>query len=118
MMSHSLQQDVLVITVHEDPGVDGRAGLLTDIGDLVRVRRPAFAVIVLDDDAATEAVVSVVLRAHRLCSDLGVVLSVAACGAPVRRLLEAGADTRGIRLVIHARAETAIATATALTAAA
>ncbi|MFI7400621.1 hypothetical protein ACIBW9_09045 [Streptomyces sp. NPDC049541] len=39
--------------------------------------------------------------------------------APVRRLLAAGADAEDdIRLVIHARADTAIATATALTVAA
>ncbi|MFB9467126.1 hypothetical protein [Streptomyces cinereospinus] len=118
MMSHTLDQDALVITVHDDPGVDRRAALLAEIGDLVQGYRPASVVVVLDESAATEAALSVVLRAHRLCSRLGLVMSVATRSAPARRRLEADADTRGVRLVIHARADTAIATATALTAAA
>ncbi|MFF7969713.1 hypothetical protein [Streptomyces sp. NPDC007905] len=118
MMSHSLNQGVLVITVHDDPGIGGRAALLAHISGLVRGHKPASLVIVLDEPAAGDAAVSVVLRTHRLCGRFGLVMSVATHSAPVRRLLEAGADTGGIRLVIHARADTAIATATALTAAA
>lgn len=119
MMSHMLEQRVLVITVHDDPGVDMRAALLTEISDLVHGYKPASVVIVLDHPTPTQAALSVVLRAHRLCSRLDLVMSVATHSAPLRRLLAAGADTEeGIRLVVHARADTAIATATALTTAA
>ncbi|MGX1267583.1 hypothetical protein [Streptomyces phaeoluteigriseus] len=119
MMSHVLEQDVLVITVHADPGIGGRATLLAGIGDLIEGHMPASVVVVLDEAAATEAAVGVVLRTHRLCSRLGLVMSVATHSAPARRLLdEANADTNGIRLIIHARADIAIATATALTTAA
>ncbi|CAL9338790.1 hypothetical protein SUDANB58_00222 [Streptomyces sp. enrichment culture] len=117
MLSHALERGVLVITVPSDPGVDGRAPLLERIGGLVRAHRPAPVVIVLDEPAATGAAVSVVLRAHRLCSALGVLMSVATHSAPTRRLLEANADTSGTRLVIHARADTAV-TAAAFAAAA
>lgn len=56
-----------------------------------------------------------VLRAHRLCDRLGLVMSVATHSAPARRLLdEANSETGGIRLIVHARADIAIATATAL----
>ncbi|MEU1463191.1 hypothetical protein ABZ467_21350 [Streptomyces sp. NPDC005727] len=117
-MSHSLVRGVLVITLHDDPGVGGRAALLDQISALVEGHRPVALVVVLDGDAGAETAVAVVLRSHRLCSRLGLVMSVATHSAPLRRLLEAGADTAGTRLVIHARADTAIATATALTAAA
>lgn len=118
MMPHTLKKRVLVITMHDDPGVDSRVALLTEISDLVHGHKPASVVIILAQPSPTQAALSVVLRAHHLCSRLDLVLSVASHSAPVRRLLAAGADPGGIRLVIHARADTAIATATALTTAA
>ncbi|MEV6612602.1 hypothetical protein AB0N31_01640 [Streptomyces sp. NPDC051051] len=119
MMSHALDLDVLVITVHADPGADGREGLLAQVSALVEGHMPVFVVMVLDESAATDATVGVVLRVHRLCSRLGLLMSVATHSAPARRLLdEASADNSGIRLIIHARADVAVATATALTTAA
>ncbi|MER7481647.1 hypothetical protein ABTX60_29130 [Streptomyces sp. NPDC126510] len=109
MLSHSLDHGVLVITVHQDPGIGGRATLLTRISDLVQAYRPAPVVIVLDEPAARSAVVSVVLRVHHLCSRTGTLMSVATHSAPVRRTLETDADTAGTRLVVHARADTAVA---------
>ncbi|MGW7210776.1 hypothetical protein [Streptomyces sp. NPDC054837] len=112
------ERRVLVITMHDDPGIDMRAALLTEISDLVHAYKPASVVIVLDQPAPTQAALSVVLRAHRLCSRLGLVMSVATHSAPTRRLLATGVETEDIRLIIHASADTAIATATALTMAA
>ncbi|WP_435278877.1 hypothetical protein [Streptomyces sp. 1222.5] len=121
MVSHALDQGVLVVTVHDDPGSDGRAVLLARISDLVKGRAPTSLVLVLDGPAAADSAVGVVLRVHRLCNRLGLVMSVATHSAPVRRLLEADADTDigGTRLVVLARADTALQlTAAALTAAA
>ncbi|MCX3292321.1 hypothetical protein OR263_37440 [Streptomyces sp. NEAU-H22] len=111
MLSHSLDHGVLVVTVHEDPGVGGRAVLLAQISDLVQAYRPAPVVIVLDDSAARGPVVSVLLRVHHLCRGLGTLMSVATHSAPTRRALEVGADTGGTRLVVHARVDTAVAAA-------
>lgn len=111
LLSHSLDRGVLVITIHQDPGVGGRAALLTKISDLVQAFRPAPVVVLLDEPAAQDAVVSVVLRVHRLCSRLGTLMSVATHSAPTRRALEADADTVGTRLVVHAHADTAVAAA-------
>jgi hypothetical protein len=111
LLSHTLDHGVLVITVHRDPGIGGRATLLMKISDLVRAYRPAPVVVLLDEPAAQAAVVSVLLRVHRLCSRLGTLLSVATHSAPVRRALEANADSAGTRLVVHARADTAVAAA-------
>ncbi len=111
MLSHSLEQGVLVITVHEDPGIDGRATLLTEISGLLHAHKPAPIVIVLDESAAGDAAVSVVLRVHRLCNHLGLLMSVVTHSAPARRLLETNALTGSMPLVVYARADTAIATA-------
>lgn len=111
MLTYSLEQGVLVFRVLADPGVSGRAHLLARMGDLVRGHRPAPVVVVLDDTAVGGVVISVVLRAHRMCTDLGVFMSVVTHSAAARRLLEAAALTSGVHLVVHARADTAVATA-------
>ncbi|MET7690312.1 hypothetical protein ABZT06_20405 [Streptomyces sp. NPDC005483] len=118
MLSHSLEQGVLVIVVHDDPGIGGRAALLAEISGLVHAHKSAPVVLVLDEPAASGAAVSAVLRAHRMCSDLGVFMSVATPSFPARRLLEVNADTTGIRLAIHASAETAVSIAAAFATAA
>ncbi|MFD5856743.1 hypothetical protein [Streptomyces chartreusis] len=118
MMTHTIEQGVLVITMHDDPGIAMRAALLAQVSDLVQGHKPASVVIALDQPSPTQAALSVVLRAHHLCSHLGLVMFVATPNAHVRRLLAVGADTRDIGLVIHARTDTAIATATARTTAA
>lgn len=41
MLSHSLRHEVLVITVHDNPGTGGRSTLLTSISDLLQSYRPA-----------------------------------------------------------------------------
>ncbi|NEB11220.1 hypothetical protein G3I32_20665 [Streptomyces coelicoflavus] len=111
MLSHTLEHGVLVITVDQDPGVDGRAALTTHITNLVDAHRPAPVVIVLTERAAGHAAVSAVLRAHQWCGRLDVLMSVVTHSAPARRLLENNADTSGPRLVVHARIDTAISTA-------
>lgn len=115
MMTHAFEQRVLVITMHDDPGIAMRAALLAQISDLVQGHKPASVVIVLDQPSPTQAALSIILRADHLCSRLGLVMFVATPNAHVRRLLAVGADTRDMGLVIYARADTAIATATART---
>lgn len=109
MLSYRLEHEVLVITVEQDPGIGGRAGLASRITDLVDAHRPSPVVVVIDDRAAGSAAASAVLRAHRFCARLGILMSVVTHSAPLRRLLEADGSTRGHRLVVHARTDTAIA---------
>lgn len=111
MLSHRFEQGVLVIDVHRDPGAGGQAALATEIGHLVRAHEPVPAVIVLDERAVSRAAVRSVLSAHRECNRLGVLMSVVTHSAPARRQLEANADTGGTRLVVHARADVAVAVA-------
>ncbi|MFK4145183.1 hypothetical protein [Streptomyces sp. NPDC004065] len=117
-LSHALQQGVLVITVHDDPGTDERSQPASRIADLLQAYRPASVVVVLDRAAVSPAVVGAVLDAHRLCDRLGAVMAVATHDAPARRRLEAGAAGHGTRLVVHARVDVAIAGAAVIAAAA
>ncbi|MFE0809624.1 hypothetical protein ACFW4M_19825 [Streptomyces sp. NPDC058794] len=111
MLSHTLEHGVLVITLDQDPGIDGRAALTTHITNLVDAHKPTPVVILLTDRAGSPAAVSAVLRAHQWCGRLGVLMSVVTHSAPVRRLLDDNADASGPRLVVHARIDTAISTA-------
>ncbi|WP_458247432.1 hypothetical protein [Streptomyces sp. MAI_2237] len=108
MVSHTFERGVLVVTVSTDPGIARRATLTTEISDLIHAYRPMPVVVVLEEAATGAPVVSAVLRAHRMCSRLGVLMSVATHSAPARRLLEADADSVSPRLVVHARTDTAI----------
>ncbi|MFC8225253.1 hypothetical protein [Streptomyces sp. NPDC057287] len=111
MLSHRLERGVLVLTVQEDPGIGGRAELASEIVAFMRAHRPAPVLVVIDEPAATPATASAVLRAHRQCGTWGVLMSAATHSAPVRRLLEASADSGGARLVVHPRVDVAISAA-------
>lgn len=111
MLSHTIEQGVLVITVLRDPGISGRAPVSETISDLVHAHRPGPVVLVLDEAAAGPAAVSTVLRAHRMCSHLGILMSIATHSAAARRLLETHPYTGGHRPLVHARTDTAVTTA-------
>ncbi|MEW2163768.1 hypothetical protein AB0912_12320 [Streptomyces sp. NPDC007084] len=111
MLSHTLDNGVLVLTVEDDQGPQEQ-NLAALIGDLVSVHAPTPAVVVLGD-AASDAVIEAVVEAHRRCRQLGVLMSVATPSAPTRRTLQARAAAQGGGLVVHARMHTAIPTADA-----
>ncbi|MCX4579361.1 hypothetical protein [Streptomyces sp. NBC_01571] len=110
MLTHSVERGVLVLTLNDDPAGDSRDLLPQYISDLIHAHSPAPVVIVLSA-AATAAVIAAVLHAHRMCSRLSVLMSVATPSAAARRAFEAQVTPHGPRLVVHARTETAIATA-------
>ncbi|MET7746005.1 hypothetical protein [Streptomyces sp. NPDC005385] len=114
MLSHTLEDGVLVLTPQDDPGGEAQDTLTALISDLVQVHAPTPGVIVLGA-GATAPVINAVVGAHRMCRSLGVLLSVATPCASARRRLQA-ATAQGGGLVVHARTETAIATACAATA--
>ncbi len=107
MLSHMVEHGVLVVTVRHDPGVAGRAQLSELISDLVHAHRPSPVVIVLGEQAIGLPAVSAVLRAHRMCSQLGIPMSVVTDSAAVSHLFEANAYIDGNRLIIHSRKDTA-----------
>ncbi|MEU7337306.1 hypothetical protein [Streptomyces sp. NPDC007074] len=107
MLTHSFERGVLVLTLDDDPPSGPRDVLPHYISDLIHAHRPAPVVVVLGA-AATTAVISAVLHAHRMCSQLDVLMSVATPSAPARRAFEAQAVPGGPRLVVHARSDIAV----------
>ncbi|MET9902852.1 hypothetical protein [Streptomyces sp. NPDC006446] len=110
MLMHALENGVLVLALDDDPGPTVQTTLAALISDLVHVHAPTPVVIVLGAVAAPP-VIDAVLRAHRMCSRLDVLMSVATPSAPARRALETQAPAHGASLVIHARTHAAITTA-------
>ncbi|MFD5816667.1 hypothetical protein [Streptomyces sp. NPDC127038] len=110
MVTHFLERGVLVLTLDDDPGSRDQNDLPRRISDLVHAHDPRPVVIIVGGVAPATAT-SAVLRARRMCSDTGVLMSVAAHSAAVRRRLQAQPPAVGTPLVVHARTDTAIATA-------
>ncbi|MFC8966100.1 hypothetical protein [Streptomyces sp. NPDC057094] len=109
MVTYALQRGVLVLTLDDDPGTRVQE-LPGRINDLVRAHDPRPVVIILCGHA-TDPVITAVQHAHRMCSELGLLISVVTHSAGARRALDAQPFNTGTRLVIHARTDTAIATA-------
>ncbi|MFE9812246.1 hypothetical protein ACFYRN_38420 [Streptomyces sp. NPDC005227] len=86
--------------------------MATLLSDFIHVYAPAPAVVVLPAEAST-ASVGAVTRAHEMCHDLDVLISVVTPSAPARRILRSRPADRGAGLVVHAQSDTAIAAATA-----
>ncbi|MFD0069904.1 hypothetical protein [Streptomyces sp. NPDC127574] len=109
MVKYALQHGVLVLTLDDDPGARVQE-LPGRIYDLARAHAPCPVVIILGG-RATGPVINAVQHAHRMCSELGMLISVVTHSAGARRALDAQPSDVGTRLVIHARTDTAIATA-------
>ncbi|MGQ4346420.1 hypothetical protein [Streptomyces sp. SAS_275] len=111
MLSHALESGVLVLTVEDDSGPRNE-DLAALISDLIHVHAPTPAVVVLGR-TVTGAVIEAIAEAHHRCRHLRTLMSVATPSAPARRALQGRATADGGGLVVHARADTAIATACA-----
>lgn len=93
MLSHALENGVLVLTVDDEPGPHEQS-LAVLISDLVHVHAPTPAVVVLGA-VVTDPVIEAVVEAHHRCRQLDVLMSVATPSAPARRGLQAHATTHG-----------------------
>ncbi|MFF3886128.1 hypothetical protein [Streptomyces sp. NPDC001914] len=111
MLSHRLENDVLVLTVEDAPS-SREHHLASLISDLIHVHDPTPAVIVLGTVVPDE-VIEAVAEVHRSCRQSDVLISVATPSAPARRILQAQAAAPGGGLVVHARVDTAVRTADA-----
>ncbi|MGW1966614.1 hypothetical protein ACWCPD_40900 [Streptomyces sp. NPDC001935] len=111
MLSHRLENGVLVLTLEDAPGLREH-NLAALISDLVHVHDPTPAVIVLGTVVPDE-VIEAVVEAYRRCRRSDVLISVATPSAPARRILQAQAAAQGGGLVVYARVDTAVRTADA-----
>ncbi|MGW6486797.1 hypothetical protein [Streptomyces sp. NPDC055056] len=112
MLTHAVENGVLILRVHESTEPVDPEELAARVSDFVHVYAPAPAVVVLPADASA-ASLSAVTRAHGMCHDLDVLISVVTSSAPAPRILRSRTAGHRAGLVVHAHTDTAITAATA-----
>ncbi|MER7760741.1 hypothetical protein [Streptomyces sp. NPDC097619] len=100
----SLEDEVLVITVHDPVTTDQRAALTDDLHTLITSHAPAGVVISLTPRAGTTPAASVVLRLSQHCARAGLPLAVATPAPAVRRLINANQPS----LPVHGHTDDAL----------
>ncbi|MET9324431.1 STAS domain-containing protein [Streptomyces sp. NPDC003038] len=98
MLTHAVDQGVLVISLHSPIDIGNRAATALEIGRLLHAHRADYVVLELAGCPASAAAISVVHRAHRLCAAVGASLAVVTPTDESRRLLGAGGGRSAPRL--------------------
>ncbi|MFF3214338.1 hypothetical protein ACFYYB_27205 [Streptomyces sp. NPDC002886] len=105
-----LDDNILIITVHDSVDTEERAALTEAIDLLIEEHHPAALVITLEPAAGTPAGVSVVLRTHRHCTEIGIRMTAVAPHPATRYLIKSNQPT----LPVHSHTEHALLTARTL----
>ncbi|WP_407841342.1 hypothetical protein ACE1OC_40925 [Streptomyces sp. DSM 116496] len=105
-----LEDNILIITIHDPVATEERAALTEAIDLLIDEHRPAALVITLEPAADTPAGVSVVLRTHRHCTENGIPMAAAAAHPANRYLIKSNQPT----LPVHTHTDHALLTARTL----
>lgn len=105
-----LDDNILIINVHEPVATEERAALAQAIDLLIEEHHPAALVIALDPDAGTPAAVSVVLRTHRHCAETNIPMAAVAPHPPTRYLIRSNEPA----LPVHTHTDHALLTAKTL----
>ncbi|MCY0947056.1 hypothetical protein [Streptomyces antarcticus] len=95
MLTHAIDQGVLVISFHGEIGISDRAAVALETERLVRTCSPHCVVVELAESAVSPAGVSLVLRAHRLCGQWGMPLAVVTSAPEAQQLVAANAGSAG-----------------------
>ncbi|MFD7206296.1 hypothetical protein [Streptomyces sp. NPDC059893] len=86
LISHSVDGDTLRVTLHHSLDVHTRAAAAAEIEDLVHTHAPRRVTVQVPTGEPTPATLSVVVRAHRMCQNLGIPLSLTGATAAAQRL--------------------------------
>ncbi|MFH9728386.1 STAS domain-containing protein [Streptomyces sp. NPDC017254] len=89
IISHSVDGDILRVTIHRDLDITNRAAVARALPALVQAHRPTR---VLVDGPLTEpspATLSALVRTHHICRNVGVDFVLTGLGADAQRLLDA-----------------------------
>lgn len=105
-----IEDNLLLISVHEPVTTEHRADLARAIDQLLAEHHPCGLVIELGPASGTAAAISVILRHYRHSTAAGVPLAVATAPAAVRYLIKANQPS----LPVHADTDTAVRTVRAL----
>ncbi|MET7520452.1 hypothetical protein ABZS88_45425 [Streptomyces sp. NPDC005480] len=86
LISHSVDSDTLRVTLHPSIDVNTRAAAAVEIEALVHTHRPRRVTVQVPAGEPTPAMLSVVVRAHRMCKSLDIPLSLTGATAAAQRL--------------------------------
>ncbi|GAB2909263.1 hypothetical protein [Streptomyces heilongjiangensis] len=89
LITHSVDGDMLHVTLHRHLDIAVRAAATQEIEALVLAHRPCRVTLRVPAGEPTPATLSTVLRAHRMCGNLGIPLVLAGASTATRRLLAA-----------------------------
>ncbi|MFD6885313.1 hypothetical protein [Streptomyces sp. NPDC059957] len=101
-----LDDNILIVTVHDPVTTEQRAALTEAIDLLLGEHRPSALVISLGPAAGTAATVSAVLRTHRHCTDHGIPMAAATPHPATRQLIQ----TNQSSLPVHTHTDHALLT--------
>jgi predicted TIM-barrel fold metal-dependent hydrolase len=76
LISHGVDGDTLRVTLHHSVDVHTRSAAAAEIEALVHTHRPRRVTVQVPAGEPTPATLSVVVRAHRMCKNLDIPLSL------------------------------------------
>ncbi|WP_371666497.1 hypothetical protein OG985_47500 [Streptomyces sp. NBC_00289] len=86
LLSHSLDGDVLRVTLHCNLDIATRAAAVQEIEAFVRACRPRCVILSVPAGEPAPATLSAALRAHRMCQKVGIALEVTGVSTAMQRL--------------------------------
>jgi hypothetical protein len=89
LISHSVDGDALHVTLHHNVDVTTRAAAAVEIEALIHAHRPRRVTVQVTAGEPTPAMLSVVVRAHRMCKSLDIPLSLTGATTAAQRLFTA-----------------------------
>ncbi|WP_405476164.1 hypothetical protein [Streptomyces sp. NBC_00009] len=89
LISHSVDGDVLRVTLHHSVHVNTRAAAAAEIESLVHTHTPHRVTVQVPAGDPTPATLSVLVRAHRTCKNLDIPLSLTGATTTAQRLFTA-----------------------------
>ncbi|MER7577615.1 hypothetical protein [Streptomyces sp. NPDC126514] len=89
LISHSLDGDVLRVTLLRNLDIATRSAAVKEIEDLVNAHRPRCVTIGVPVGEPTPATLSAALRTYRMCANLGIPLNLTGASTAMQRLFTA-----------------------------
>ncbi|MGX1675366.1 hypothetical protein [Streptomyces sp. NPDC055400] len=86
LISHSVDGDTLRVTLHHSVNVNTRTAAAVEIETLVHTHRPRHVTVQVPAGEPTPAMLSVVVRAHRMCKSLDIPLRLTGATTAAQRL--------------------------------
>ncbi|BAU81781.1 hypothetical protein SLA_0827 [Streptomyces laurentii] len=88
IITHSVDGDILRVTLHRDLDVTNRAAVALALQTLVQAHHPMRVLVEVPLTEPSSATLSALVRTHRMCRNVGVDFALTGLGADAQRLLD------------------------------